>query len=495
MKTLTLILLTLPMTIVAGCAVVEKAMPVTIQWKTSQQNDPESLRGGGSEESSDTATAGVDAKLKELNANIQDPLVREALKEMLDGNRDVANHTISSENEVNPTPEDVSRDLNSNQEGPKARETTSSPSQLEEQTAIPNPSEASQRRTLGSDNVTSKVSRTPPRKVTPTDNNSEATDEAVTSVEYATETAGISAEMASQKIATVAEVGMTENFELENASPSAVANANHETPASTSEVPPAAEFSSSSKGHWKSQLSDTIASLEEQLDKNKSLTENEQEHFETVLSLCYLLASDRDSALERLDFAEPEKEAFWKELVYAVSVILEPEELDIDAPFFVGDHRRASLALDHLRKAEDGLSPLASLQVNNIILCEEVKGFGNYTAFPSSTFNAGQATIVYCEIENYKTSKTVSSRGVGPQFESEFQSSISIVNEDRQVVRQFTYQPIIDKARRRRRDFYIHYTLTIPDDLPKGNYTLSLQVEDVKAGKTTQSPPVAFRVR
>ncbi|MEC8509983.1 MAG: hypothetical protein VXZ53_23590, partial [Planctomycetota bacterium] len=68
-------------------------------------------------------------------------------------------------------------------------------------------------------------------------------------------------------------------------------------------------------------------------------------------------------------------------------------------------------------------------------------------------------------------------------------------NEDRQVVRQFTYQPIIDKARRRRRDFYIHYTLTIPDDLPKGNYTLSLQVEDVKAGKTTQSPPVAFRVR
>ena len=85
MKTLTLILLTLTMTIVAGCAVVEKARPVTIQWKTSKQNDPESISGSGSKESSDTATAGVDAKLKELNANIQDPLVREALKDMLDG--------------------------------------------------------------------------------------------------------------------------------------------------------------------------------------------------------------------------------------------------------------------------------------------------------------------------------------------------------------------------------------------------------------------------
>ena len=495
MKTLTFILLTLPMTIVAGCAVVEKAMPVTIQWKTSKQTDPESISGSESEERSGTATAGVDAKLKELNANIQDPLVREALKEMLDGNRDIATRTVSSENEVNPTPEYVSPDPNAGQEGQKVRGTASSPTQLEESTAIPDPSEASQRRTLGSDNITSKVSQTLPGEFTSADDNSQAPDKAIASAEYATKTAGISAEMASQKSSTVAEVGMTENIESENASPSAVANADHETPASTLEVPPDTESSRASKGHWKSQLSDTIASLEEQLDKNNSLTENEQEHFETVLSLCYLLASDRDSALERLDFAEPEKEAFWKELVYAVSVILEPEELDIDAPFFVGDHRRASLALDHLRKAEDGLSPLASLQVNNIILCEEVKGFGNYTGFPSSTFNAGQATIVYCEIENYKTSKTVSSRGSGPQFESEFQSSISIVNEDRQVVRQFTYQPITDLARRRRRDFYIHYTLTIPDDLPKGNYTLSLQVEDVKAGKTTQSPPVAFRVR
>jgi hypothetical protein len=31
--------------------------------------------------------------------------------------------------------------------------------------------------------------------------------------------------------------------------------------------------------------------------------------------------------------------------------------------------------------------------------------------------------------------------------------------------------------------------------LPKGSYSISLQVEDVKAGKTTQSPPVPFRVR
>ena len=162
-----------------------------------------------SKESSDTATAGVDAKLKELNANIQDPLVREALKEMLDGDRDIATRTIFSENEADPTSEDVNRDLNPNQEGPKAQETASAPSQLEQQTAIPHPCEASQRRTLGSDNVTSKVSRTPPRKLAPTDDNSQATDEAAASAEYATETAGISAEMASQKIATVAEVGLS----------------------------------------------------------------------------------------------------------------------------------------------------------------------------------------------------------------------------------------------------------------------------------------------
>ena len=468
MKLLTIITLS---TLLTGCTGLGRALPLTVQWKTPNKVDSRETAEEVAAESVD-----VEDQLDELNVDIQDPQVRQALKEMLAGESTPEDAMTTTEVLAEPNPS-----LKTDESTVQA----SHESTLVAPEKPPNLPQSGQRRTVEASNESSGESRSP--RLEKTGNTDEVPSPPRTS----------DSEVKSSNELEVATSQDTLDI-ASSSGPSLVAEADHETssvpvPDSTSE-PQAGVIPA--KGAWKGQLGQLIVALEEQLKlRQKTLTEGEAEHLETVLSLLYLLANDRDAALETLDFTEPEKEAFWKELVFAVSVILEPEELDVDAPFFVGDHRRASLALAHLRKAEEGLSPLASLQVNNITLCEEVKGFGNYVAFPSASFEPGQATIVYCEIENYKTAQVAGPRGLGPQFESEFQSSISIVNEDRQVVRQFTYQPVVDTARNRRRDFYIHYTLTIPDDLPRGNYSISLQVEDVKAGKTTQSPPVPFRVR
>jgi hypothetical protein len=464
----TLLTLSLTMT---GCTGLGRAMPLTVQWKT-----PNKVNSSDTSEEVVVESVDVEEKLDELNVDIQDPQVRQALKEMLAGASTPEDATTLA------TPSPATNLTPSTVETPEQDSNANNSDASQE---LPSPPQSGQRRSLEASGSSSSV---------PSSSQDEKTS-GPSDVSSLPKTTHSKTTLTSEsEIATTTDTRQIRSL----SEPSLVANASHETPvipAPDSTAEPGAE-SIPAKGAWKGQLGELIKALEDQLAlRQETLTEGETEHLETVLSLLYLLSNDRDTALETLDFTEPEKEAFWKELVFAVSVILEPEELDVDAPFFVGDHRRASLALAHLRKAEEGLSPLASLQVNNITLCEEVKGFGNYVAFPSASFEPGQATIVYCEIENYKTTQAAGPRGLGPQYESEFQSSISIVNEDRQVVRQFTYQPIVDTARNRRRDFYIHYTLTIPDDLPRGNYSISLQVEDVKAGKTTQSPPVPFRVR
>lgn len=469
MKLLTIITLSTLSMAMTGCTGLGRALPLTVQWKA-----PGKVNELEISDEVVVEAVNVEDKLQELNVDIQDPQVREALKEMLAGASTPENAAASTTSSVLPEASAITT---------QAATQAGHEGDTNETEAVPHPPRSGQRRSV---QAVDSVSSEPP---------SPAPEKAAGPSEAATISQTPDFETAETEVPPT-EVATTDPAPTPAPEPSGVATANHESPSvpNTDSTPEADSLPA--KGAWKSQLGELIEALEDQLAlRRDSLTQGESEHLETVLSLLYLLANDRDSALERLDFTEPEKEAFWKELVFAVSVILEPEELDVDAPFFVGDHRRASLALAHLRKAEEGLSPLASLQVNNITLCEEVKGFGNYVAFPSASFEPGQATIVYCEIENYKTSQVAGPRGLGPQFESEFQSSISIVNEDRQVVRQFTYQPIVDTARNRRRDFYIHYTLTIPDDLPKGNYSISLQVEDVKAGKTTQSPPVPFRVR
>ncbi len=467
MKLLTMITLSTLSMAMTGCTGLGRAIPLTVQWKA-----PSKVKELELSDEVAVEPVNVEDKIQELNVDIQDPQVREALKEMLAGASTPQNASASS-----VVPEESTNTI---QATTQARHEDDAA----EAKGIPDPPQSSQRRSL---QAVAPLSAPPPNPHP----GKQACQVEVANFLPAPDSETVETEVQNKRAAT-ANPAATPAPE-----PSGVAQANHASPSVPNPDSPSEEAEAlPAKGAWKSQLGELIGALEEQLSlRQDSLTEGESDHLETVLSLLYLLANDRDSALERLDFTEPEKEAFWKELVFAVSVILEPEELDVEAPFFVGDHRRASLALAHLRKAEEGLSPLASLQVNNITLCEEVKGFGNYVAFPSASFEPGQATIVYCEIENYKTTQVAGPRGLGPQFESEFQSSISIVNEDRQVVRQFTYQPIVDTARNRRRDFYIHYTLTIPDDLPKGSYSISLQVEDVKAGKTTQSPPVPFRVR
>ena len=136
---------------------------------------------------------------------------------------------------------------------------------------------------------------------------------------------------------------------------------------------------------------------------------------------------------------------------------------------------------------------MAALRVSAGKFCTEISGFGKYKPFPSSVFQAGQKTLVYCEVENYKSNAhIVNSEST---YHTRLRGSYVIYDEQGRVAQQSEYPAVEDVARKRRRDFYMYFPIQI-GDLAPGNYKLELLVEDLSSNKTAAlKPGMTFQVR
>lgn len=142
--------------------------------------------------------------------------------------------------------------------------------------------------------------------------------------------------------------------------------------------------------------------------------------------------------------------------------------------------REAADLVDRLRRLEDGLRGRAALQIDKMLYCRKVGGFGRVEPWPEDhAFEAGpegkpgELVQVYAELSNFST------RANGACHETWLAGRVEVRDEARKVVWFENFPPRADRSHSPKRDYSVTYYFWVPPGLPPGRYTLWVQVKDV----------------
>lgn len=251
--------------------------------------------------------------------------------------------------------------------------------------------------------------------------------------------------------------------------PSGVTQASHDQPVALSPVPV----------DWRGNLTAAIANLES--ETNDAPDSPEALARQARLRMLYLVAGRREDAMRPISGADPVQQEFWSKEIYGLATLL-------DAARNPDPAARAAEAAVHLNQATGTLSELGSLVVRNLTFCTEVRSYGVFERFEEYEFRPGQETLLYAEVENFKSEST-------PQgYHTSLKSSYMVFDSQGRRVDDHEFAVTEEYCRNRRRDFFIRYYLRMPERVYDGQYTLQLTIEDTLSRKVGQSS-VEFTIK
>lgn len=255
-------------------------------------------------------------------------------------------------------------------------------------------------------------------------------------------------------------------------------------------------LSEDSQQDWSAKLTQALQEMERTLAANReTMSQADRERMEVHMRLIALALGEQEKAISTIEALDPHLQEYWKQQLFALHTLIKTDDIDFGSNYRFDDPRQLMLALDYLRQAETELASQATLRVHRVVFCDEVKSYGNFHEFDDTTFTSNQPFIVYCEVENFLSEQVADSEEGISMYETEFEASLVIFNSKKENVEQISYDTIVDRARHPRRDMYLHFTVTVPDDLPPGKYYLGVVLEDLKANKKSNAQPIEFEIR
>ncbi|MBC7852212.1 MAG: hypothetical protein IAF94_02155 [Pirellulaceae bacterium] len=136
-----------------------------------------------------------------------------------------------------------------------------------------------------------------------------------------------------------------------------------------------------------------------------------------------------------------------------------------------------------IRDAAAELAAASKLDVRNLAFCEKVDSYGWYREFPRSQFKPKQKVLLYAEVENF-----TAVRVADESYETELQGSYQIFDSASNLVDERELPLDLEQCRNYRRDYFLTYTIYLPDEISSGNYRLELTIEDKKGSAAHQEP-------
>jgi hypothetical protein len=132
----------------------------------------------------------------------------------------------------------------------------------------------------------------------------------------------------------------------------------------------------------------------------------------------------------------------------------------------------------------DRLRSQAELSIPTLLLCKDVKGFGDYEPIDPVRFIAGEKNkaLIYCEVENFSSSPT----GEKKMWETRLSQEAVLYTESGLQVWSDVAGKVVDHARNRRHDFFIVKRILLPQNLTIGRYLLKVTVEDQQAKRVAE---------
>ena len=138
------------------------------------------------------------------------------------------------------------------------------------------------------------------------------------------------------------------------------------------------------------------------------------------------------------------------------------------------------------------VKPSPDLKLSHAQFCTEIKGFGQVTPFSVNCFQPKQQTLVYCEVENYHS--ILEKNSDGATFVTRLRGRFTIDDQRGNVVQSGEFPDIEDVTTRQRRDFYLYFPVTL-QNLPAGEYQLSLTVDELTGSGSEKSAAVKPTIR
>lgn len=226
---------------------------------------------------------------------------------------------------------------------------------------------------------------------------------------------------------------------------------------------------------WKADLDRIISVAEQDVATAQPGATAESRHSylrkHVFLRMLYLMADHPERALTAVPEVNSADQEFLQQLFWAVSNYLDSEHIP-------SERDRASQTLAQLNNAAQRLREKSDLEIHNLAFCEQIQYFGNYQRFPRDEFNPGQETLLYAELQNFKSELT----GDG-QHRTVLRSLLEILGPSGEVRWQKDFPATEDLCRTPRRDYFHNYQFAIPNNLPLGPHTLKLTVFDELSGK------------
>lgn len=131
------------------------------------------------------------------------------------------------------------------------------------------------------------------------------------------------------------------------------------------------------------------------------------------------------------------------------------------------------------RPSAHGTPESTRFDVDHVALCTQVFGFGEFEPAANKA-TPGTQLLIYAEVRNFASHK--SSTG----YETTLSSTLTIEAVAGNLTIPLEFGDIIDRCQTQRTDFFCHYTFTVPDSVPPGEYVLRLKVRDVNNGSISE---------
>ena len=237
-------------------------------------------------------------------------------------------------------------------------------------------------------------------------------------------------------------------------------------------------------------LDPLIAQMEQELDQwptllnGKPQNDAEWRRRQTDLRMLYLIAGRSAESIRVIESLPEKEQEFWQSMMLAVESYRRSNDSAARA-------EQLTETLEYVRTASRQLQPLSIMKIRRLNFCNRIDGFGSFSVFPTSDFNAGQPLLLYAEIENYRSELTSDS-----QYRSEFAARIEFFREGETepiASRTIRLPEIKDLCSAERTDYFQSYELTVPS-LSPGKYTLRLHVRD-QLSLQTATTELPFDIR
>ncbi len=215
------------------------------------------------------------------------------------------------------------------------------------------------------------------------------------------------------------------------------------------------------------------------------VSENPQDiSAQLALRLMYAAQGDADRALKTIPSVPDDLQNSALDLARAV-VLTSRTIQKKDDPVV------ANKALEALEALHSMIAERADLRIENLKICSDVSGFGQYNELDPQALTEGQgrSILVYCELENFTNGLNADN-----QYYTSIHASITLYDSGLNALTQLS-APVVDKpSYNKRRDFYLRGPLQLPK-LSPGKYEIVTVIEDKLANKRALPWRYEFEVK